>query len=52
MADKKISDLTNRPSGSITGAEEFATQTGGTSNFKISLTSLKDWIITQLTTIS
>lgn len=52
MADLKISQLTNRPSGSITGAEEFATQTGGTSNFKISLTSLKDWIITQLTTFA
>lgn len=52
MADLKISQLTDRPSGSITGAEEFATQTGGTSNFKISLTSFKDWIITQLTTFA
>jgi hypothetical protein len=52
MADKKISALTDRPSGSITGDEEFATQVGGTNNFKISLTNLKDWIITQLTTFA
>lgn len=51
MAKKKISALTNRPSGDITGSEEFAVQYGGTNNYKISIGSLKTWLLDQFITL-
>jgi uncharacterized protein YkvS len=48
--DLRISVLPDRPAASITGAEEVASQFGGTNNFKISLTNIKAWLIDQLTT--
>lgn len=51
MADLPISGLTERTSGSITGAEEAAFQIGGTTNYRISLNSIKAWIREQLTTL-
>jgi len=51
MAKKKISELTERTSESITGAEEAAFQAGGTNNYRISLTSIKTWLLAQFTTL-
>jgi hypothetical protein len=50
MADLPISGLPERTYGSIAGTEEAAFQTGGTTNYRISLNSIKAWLREQYTT--